>query len=191
MLATWNERFPNCEPVAHLLRCEFPDRWVRFHSLPDSKRWPKDEAEYAILLERHNCILGELASDGDDVVLLTAGYSGTAEPVRSEHGPELAVLDPTATAWRSVAVHKIENDDEPNFIHVFASRRRWRPGEFDRLVRLVANDVLGNVMIVALDCKWLLHPYDGGMDVILESDLARDQLKARYSEWQSHRADGL
>jgi hypothetical protein len=46
-------------------------------------------------------------------------------------------------------------------------------------------------MIVANDCRWLLHPYDGGMDVILESKDARDLLKARHPEWLSARQDGL
>ena len=86
----------------------------------------------------------------------------------------------------------IEDDfGHPSYWHVFLSEWSWQPGAFDRLVRLVADDVLANVMIVALDCRWLLHPYDGGMDVILESPAARDALKARYPEWLSARADGL
>ncbi len=38
MLGNWNMQFPDCEPVAHLLREAFPSRWVRFHGLPGSKR---------------------------------------------------------------------------------------------------------------------------------------------------------
>ena len=64
MLASWQRWYPNCEPIAHLIRREYPDRWVRFHSLPFSKRYAEEEAEYATVLERHNRILGELAREG-------------------------------------------------------------------------------------------------------------------------------
>ncbi len=190
MLDVWQQWFPNCEPVAHLLRVAFPDRWVRFHSLPGSKRYADDDAEYAMVLERHNRILGELAQDGEVVALLTTGYSDTAVPIRSE--VELLQLDPHAVAWRTVAMHQKDgNFSKPSFWHVFVSQRCWTPGLFDALVRMIADDVLANIMIVALDCRWLVHPYDGGMDVLMESSAARDKLKARYSQWLSARTDGL
>jgi hypothetical protein len=74
---------------------------------------------------------------------------------------------------------------------VFASEWEWEPGLFDPVVRLVADDVVRNVMVVPPDCRWLLHPYDGGMDVILDSSEARGRLRAAYRDWLSPRADGL
>jgi hypothetical protein len=38
-------------------------------------------------------------------------------------------------------------------------------------------------MIAALDCRWVLHPYDGGMDLLVESKAERDSLAGRYAEW--------
>jgi len=38
------------------------DRWVRFHSLPGSKQYADDEAEYQEILRRHRVLLEELAS---------------------------------------------------------------------------------------------------------------------------------
>ena len=73
-------------------------------------------------------------------------------------------------------MHELDADfNHPSYWHVFASEREWRPGIFDPLVRLIADDVVANVMIVAPDCGWLLHPYDGGMDVIAESQAERDR----------------
>jgi hypothetical protein len=190
MLTDWDRCFPNCEPIGHRLRETFPERWVRFHSLPESKRYPEDEAEYVEALSRHNCVLTALARPGKAVVLLTTGYSGLPEPVRSY--PQLAVLDPQAVPWRSVAMHLAdEGFAEPAYWHLFASRRVWRPGELDPVVRLVADDEVANVLVVAEDCRWVLHPYDGGMDVIAESLVARDQLREAHSAWLSERPDGL
>lgn len=190
MLADWDRCFPNCEPIGHHLRVAFPERWVRFHSLPGSKRYSEDEAEYAEVLTRHNAILGELAHPGSQVVLVTTGYSGSPVPSRSY--PEVATFDPGAIPWRTVSMHRIEEGfDEPSYWHLFASVREWRPGEFDPLVRLVADDAVANVLVVAPDCRWVLHPYDGGMDVIAESPEARRLLRAKHAAWLSAWDSGL
>jgi hypothetical protein len=190
MLADWDRCFPNCEPLGHHLRVAFPERWVRFHSLPESKRYPEDETEYAEVLERHNAILRALAQPASQVVLVTTGYSGSPEPLRSY--PAVVAFDPSAVPWRSVAMHRVEEGfDEPSYWHLFASAWDWRPGAFDPLVRLVADDAVANVLMVAPDCRWVLHPYDGGMDVIAESPEARQSLRAEHSAWLSARGDGL
>lgn len=80
---------------------------------------------------------------------------------------------------------------EPNYWHVFASEWEWRPGVLDPILRLVADDVIRNVMVSDPDCRWLHHPYDGGMDVILGSADARDQLRSSHADWLSSRSDGL
>lgn len=190
MLRDWDQQFPGCEPVAPFVREALPNRWVRFHSLPESKRYPEVEAEYATLLHRHHRILEELAGPRREVVLLTTGYSDSPEPVRGY--PELEALDPRAKPWRSVAMHDPEEAlTFPNYWHVYSSSWQWRTGVLDSIVRLVADHVIANVMIVDIDCRWLLHPYDGGMDVIAASTDERDSLKARYADWLSARSDGL
>lgn len=190
MLTEWDRRFPNCEPIGHHLRVAFPEQWVRFHSLPGSKRYPADDAEYGEVLARHNTVLGELTRPGARVVLVTTGYSGSPVPSRSY--TEVAAFDPCAASWRSIAMHRVEEGfDEPSYWHLFASTWEWRPGLFDPLVRLVADGVVANLLVVAPDCRWVLHPYDGGMDVIAELPEAQRLLRAKYSGWLSARADGL
>ena len=166
-----------------------PGRWVRFHGLPGSKRYPDDESEYREVLTRHNTILRELAGPGSKVVLLTTGYSESPEP--SGRPPELVDLDGDATPWRTLAMHAINGEDDPCYWHVYAGVREWRRGGLDTIFRLVADDVISNVMIVSPRCRWLLHPYDGGMDVIAGSPGACRRLKRKYAPWMSSRPDGL
>jgi hypothetical protein len=192
MLDDWPRRFPGCEPIAHQLKLTLADRWVRFHSLPGSKRYPEDESEYAELLGRHNRVLGRLTGADPDVVLLTTGSSWTPEPVRPE--PDVFGPAPGDLPWRTVPMHEQGGPFDPEtpvYWHVYAKRWTWRPGVFDPLVRLAADWVVVNVMVAAPDCRWLLHPYDGGMDVIAESSAYRDLLKTEFRDWLSARPDGL
>lgn len=190
MLSDWQQQFPECEPVAHWLRTALPDRWVRFHSLPGSKRYPEDESEYATVLDRHNHILGELIGSEQKVVLLTTEYSESPQPAQLQSELRTLILD--ARPWRTVAMHMMDRDfDAPNYWHVFASVWEWQAGLFDPIIRLVADEVASNVMLVSPDCRWLVHPYDGGMDVIAESSVARHRLKLAHSDWLSQKQDGL
>src|SRR5712671_5847453 len=45
--------FNNCPPVGFMLRDTHGDRWLRIHSLPDSKRYPDNQQESDELLHRH------------------------------------------------------------------------------------------------------------------------------------------
>lgn len=181
MLPDWDHCFPNCPPLGHRLRLAFPARWVRFHSLPGSKRYPENESEYAEVLARHNIILGELTDPEHDVVLVTTEYSESPSPI-----------NPNASLWRTIPMHEAEDEfDEPNYWHLYTSIRVWRPGEFDPLVRLIAADAMADVLIVAPDCRWVLHPYDGGMDVLSESPQACRTLRERHLAWLSAREDGM
>ena len=190
MLPDWERWYPNCEPIGHLLRTEFSKRWVRFHSLPDSKQYPETETEYAEVLQRHNQILSKLARSDKAVVLVTTGYSETEVPMRSY--TEVLELDRHAVPWRTVAMHRIDQEfSDLNYWHFFTSHRIWSLGQFDPLFRLVADGEVANILIVATDCRWVLHPYDGGMDVIAESRGFRNDLKAGFSAWLSERRDGL
>ena len=61
----------------------------------------------------------------------------------------------------------------------------------DPVLGLVTDDVISNVMIVDPGCRWIFHPYDGGMDLILETPAARDRLRSTHADWLSPRPDGM
>ena len=184
----WDERWPGCSKLPYELRA-VRDRWVRFHTLPDSKRYPETEDEYRIVLSRHNSVLAELVS-GCEVLVVTAGYSDAPEPGGSCRSPEtVAVHPPDARYWTSVSM-----DDEPGFeswMHLYVSRMPWTAGCLELLLRQVADDVIANVILADLGLRWLYHPYDGGMDVILSSSGERDVLRNRHRDWLSTHPAGL
>lgn len=175
--------------MKYRFRDEFPDRWVRFHALPDSKRYPDDEGEYAEILGRHNRILDMLVGPEERVILLATGYSESPDPASAP--PEVRGDGPPLVPWRSIPMHVLEGESFPRYWHVYAAERQWRPGAFDAILRRIADEEVDNVMIVDPDCRWIHLPYDGGMDVILESTAARDRLRSMHPDWLSPRPDGL
>jgi hypothetical protein len=77
--AAWQRRWPQCPAIAHRLRVCYPERWVRFHSLPGSKRHAEAASEYAIILDRHNTVPTEL-SPGASPIVITCDWTGQNDP---------------------------------------------------------------------------------------------------------------
>lgn len=50
LTAAWEGRWSGIRPIGHELSYAQPGRWIRFHSLPESKRYADTEAEYAEIL---------------------------------------------------------------------------------------------------------------------------------------------
>ena len=99
----WAGRWPDCRPIDHELRHCAADRWVRFHSLPESKRYAEDDDEYAEVLRRHNTVLDELLTTSTGVqsaLVITCSWSDGPEQVPREE--TLEGLPPRATYWQSI-----------------------------------------------------------------------------------------
>ncbi|WP_326564994.1 hypothetical protein VSH64_24425 [Amycolatopsis rhabdoformis] len=187
--ALWRQRWPDCDPISYTLKSAYPDRWVRFHSLPESKRYPETEAEYDLVLGRYNVVLDELFG-GQEVRIVTNFWSDDPEPP-AEPAP-IERRFPGARHWMSVCDDEDETD--PDFIsyaHVYAGRTSWRSGLIDDTLRAVADDAAAGVMITSLSFDRIHAPYDGGADVLLPTTAERDALKQRYSEWLSRHPQGL
>ena len=175
----WGERWPGCSKLPYELR-RSPDRWVRFHTLPASKRHPETAAEYSTVLGRHNTILAELAGDSP-VLVMTAGYSDRPEPRGPVRYAVTEAVHPGASYWSSVRIN-----GDPGFetwMHLYVSRLCWSAGCVDPLLRLVADNVIADVLLADAGLRWLYHPYDGGMDVVTASAVERDALSDGHRDW--------
>lgn len=186
----WTTTYPECLPIPYLLRSVFHDRWVRFHSLPESKRYPEDEREFQTVLQRHDVVLGELAEPDEALVFVSTGYSDTPQSIRDNDA--LNERDPKAQCWRTIEKHIVDGDEEyPNYWHLFMSIHNWQTGCFRSILRLVADNTIANTMILSTRNQWLYHPYDGGADVTLKCSTTRDRLRSQFRSWLSRRTDGL
>jgi len=187
----WHESWPACPPIADWLKGAYPDQWVRFHSLPGSKRYADDEQEYAELLGRHNTILDELVDldfrTAGRLLVVTCQWSHSATPVRRE--ADLDRLQPNALYWTAVC-----QEDDGDFVswrHLYVTELQWTRGSLDPILRYVVDDRTAGVMVTGLGLTWIYHPYDGGADVLLPTTAARDALRGRHAGWLSSHPAGL
>ncbi len=188
----WTDRWPECPPIGDELRHSVPSRWVRFHSLPGSKRYAETDEERAAVLGRHNAILGELFAQldehaiADQVVVVTCAWGDHSDRTRQA---DLVAADPEATFWRSDRWDQSEPDLP--WTHLWVSSRPWLLGALDPLLALVADDRTGGVIVAPPSLAWLYHPYDGGADVVAPSEGSRDWLATRHPDWLSAHPKGL
>lgn len=179
----WERTWPRAEPLGYLLRVEYVDQWVRFHSLPESKRYAENATEYDEILRRHRTVLRELRG--------SVGTAGLFVIAADWRWRDLAAgwsknRLPGAWPWRSS-----EADEDPDVgRNYFWAASGLSDAEVDSLL-LAAADDQGRFVIGAPGLEWLYCPYDGGADVLLPGAVERDALKARHSDWLSSHPDGL
>ncbi|WP_245873776.1 DUF3885 domain-containing protein [Streptomyces phaeoluteigriseus] len=184
----WRERHPRVPPVAHTFRGVFADRWVQFHSLPGSKRYPESEDEYATVLHRHNTVLDELFA-GQDVFVVTGDWSSTADGPAGFPTPRQD-LHPDGVLWWTEPDLSDPDPEFHTYHRFYADVRPWRPGCVDALLRAVADEEIVDVFLTDTGLRRILHPYDGGADAVLTTPDERDRLRARHSDRLSRHPSG-
>lgn len=185
----WNTHFPACPPIGYLLRDAYTDRWLRIHTLPQSKRYPETAAEYAEILQRHNTILADLFPHGKALALLRTSYSATPPPTPPD------TLDQRYHPFvfvRSIPMHE---EDEPEafhlYWHIWLHLHMWQPQSLDALLKDVADNIIANVMLIDLQRNAVYHPYDGGADVILGTQAEQERWRTTYRRWLSQHPSGM
>jgi len=185
-LAWWQSQFGEIAPRGHLLRRAFGVNWVRFHSLPDSKRYAESLDEYAELHSRHFLVASALFSAGEPLYVFRAHIGETKLRGKARH--QLA-----GRQFREdVAVLPTESlgQDGEDRMHVRALVSKWKPDFFEAAIRLLADWQEVGISFVSPSTKNIFCPYDGGMDVFTFS-IAPEDLRSRFARWRSARPDGL
>lgn len=180
--ARWQAWYPDTAPHGYEMRASHPDRWLRIHSLPGSKRYPESDADRAILLERHNAVATE-ALHGAPSVLLGYDYYGVYQ-FPAHHLLRAWVVD--APPVLRIA----PDDDEADATSVFEGRIDWVPGAMDELLLHVADDRI-RLLLLNWDTGAVYAPYDGGADLFWPTPAECRIARQRFGAWLSPRVDGL
>lgn len=180
----WELTYPKCPPVGYLLRKKFPERWFRIHTLPNSKRYPDTTAEKGMVLSRHNAILSDLL-DRERACLLVAGRPSSKKNAAEN---QLKISEDVLEHFLRT---KVGDEDDSIFWDFFIKEIRWSFGTTDKLLDLIADDYVQNILLVEVEKHSIYHPYDGGADIFIENASQKLFLQTKYSNWESNRPDKL
>ncbi|BDD80800.1 hypothetical protein TPB0596_05630 [Tsukamurella pulmonis] len=179
--AAWQSSFGGRPPYAHWLPSYHYERWLRLHSLPESKQYPDTEAEYEVLLDRYFAEIDELHGDDEWLWVVTFSSSFTRRPVRRRAA--LVDLMPRPRLWRTIIEEDCEEDEEDLiWTHLYLNQVHRDADELRQLLRLVA-DAGVPVIVTGSDVTWADCPYDGGADLILPTVAERDRIADRFKQW--------
>jgi hypothetical protein len=64
--------------------------------------------------------------------------------------------------------------------------KNWRSNSKNDILRAIADDEI-RAMFICPSKNCIVAPYDGGVDIIVDSSKKRDELKVQYRDWLSDR----
>ncbi len=71
-----------------------------------------------------------------------------------------------------------ENENEM-YYDIYIKTEKWKNGKRDEILKAIADDEI-SAMFVSPSKKCVIAPYDGGVDVIVDSTEKRDKMKDKY-----------
>ncbi|MBT29689.1 MAG: hypothetical protein CMO01_08500 [Thalassobius sp.] len=184
----WNQEYPETFPINYDLKWVYPHRWFRIHSLPESKRYTESADEYKIILDRQNQLINDLIGEESEVVISFGLYTNeiTSDNYKelTDFGEFLKVL--------TIDLHKEkpEEYDDEMYFDIYIKIENWRNGNRDEILKAIADDKI-RAMFISPSKKCVIAPYDGGVDVIVDTTEKRDNFKIKYKAWISDREDGM
>ena len=184
----WDLNYPESNPIGHELKGVYPDKWLRIHSLPESKRYAESENEYQIILNRQNKLISELIGEDSEVIIVSGQYEMKLTDEISSELSEYGKFE----KCRTIELHKIYPEEyEDDFFYGFYFRTDiWKRNSQNKLLKNIADDEF-RAMFVCPKRNYIIAPYDGGMDIIVDSEEKRNELKVKYKDWLSQREDGM
>ncbi len=179
----WETNFKNIPPLGHELRSGLQNRWIRFHALPDAKRYADTALERKTIIERANKLADELLGNNSECWLVGSCEAwddegnGAVNNLRKRYSLEYAF------DWSEV----LEGEEQHSF-HV--KRVTWVSNQFDDIFESIAED-RERALFVNTTTNAVFAPYDGGYDLITNGRTHVENLKHKFSHWMSKREDWL
>lgn len=181
--AFWESRYRGVHPAGWMMLVAGTQWWVRFHSLPLSKRYADTDDERRILLNRQNKLATEVLGEGAPIWFVQTHWVTSAGQI------DIADLgDPFKETREFPLSHAFsferdEGDGDESLWHVMAARTVWEAGAFDTVLLRIADEEAGPTLWVSGIDGAVFAPYDGGVDLFLSSNERRDQLMTKFASW--------
>jgi hypothetical protein len=181
----WRRHYGATEPLSYVLRMQFPGNWVRFHSLPSSKRYPQNEGEWTILLARQAALAAETLGHGAMCWRVEAG------PVNTGHAAKTDMLMPKATEVYQFRDPEGVYGAEGLEWRVSAALASWDIGTAVPRLRRIADDEGPRTLWMACHDGSVFAPYDGGVDLFFADRVRLERIASEHAGWLPVHPDGL
>jgi hypothetical protein len=183
----WEAAFPQTPPIGSLLRSRYSNRWLRIHTLPNSKRYPESEQEYQEVLRRHNEVLDTILLTGQPFVLLATSYSHRKQPAKLQP----IYMQHSFRYCLTIALQQMGQGSSTPYWHIWFTQLTWHSRTLDLLLRDVASNDVANILISNPQRDVVYHPYDGGGDIIAKDDSEQNAFKVKFAAYLSSHPEGL
>ncbi|MFK7989815.1 MAG: hypothetical protein AB8I08_27600 [Sandaracinaceae bacterium] len=163
------------------LRQHLPHRWLRLHSLPHAKRYATHATERDEILARHRSVLRAMTG-------------GAAELVFSMYGAETFATAKLAGAMRQLnptplgILHRASSRLDRDF-QLLSASVETPTDALASVLMAVADDLLETPLLISRELKRVAAPYDGGVDLFLESPAAKERFAERFRDWLPEASD--
>lgn len=184
----WNLNYPDALPINYELKSVYPDRWFRIHSLPESKRYAENEFEYQTILDRQNTLINDLFGENTEIIISFGLYTSALSNDNNKKLTDFGEFDRVQTIPLHV-VNPTDYEDEYYF-DVYIKVDNWIKNAKNAILKAIADDEI-RAMFICPSKNCIIAPYDGGVDIIVDSTEKRDELKLKYKDWLSEREDEL
>src|SRR6218665_1220013 len=181
LIAAWQNAFGPSLPAGFLCRETLADRWLRIHSLPESKRYAETAAERTELLRRQNAVASYVLGEIAECQLIVTRFGEHSTWLPSEAVP----LDGKTPEYL------LSVDDDGDELHFFGLQVAWCNGAFDELIAAVADDQTGPLLLANIQRRSIYAPYDGGADLFFSAPEDASAARTQFQRWLSFRVDGL
>lgn len=189
---SWALHYPDTVPISHLFKDDYLDRWFRIHSLPESKRYADNCAEWEILLSRQNEIITDLFGIDTPIFLITGEYNWGDQSTIHVTKEKEVFKSFAFVRLDNIELNQIDPEryDKPDIYRPAFTTTVWRPNYHDNILREIATDNI-RAFFLSFDKSVIIAPYDGGIDFVLKDSLTKENCKNMYRQWLSEREDGL
>lgn len=184
----WCEIHGEVAPIGFVLRSIYKDIWLRFHSLPDSKRYPESEEEMQEVVHRAKTVANALFEPDEPIIVLTSNWYFED----TEYPESVQIIgEPTQSGSAVFRVNKASVAPEfDDYFITWAREDAWPPAYFEKLVREVAVGNEALICFISPRSGNICYPYDGGMDIFVPSEAQRQSFSLQ-SDWRSKLISGL
>lgn len=155
----WSHFHPGHLPIGYRLREGGAANWVRFHSLPGSKRYPDTDAERRTILERQGVLASEVLKTDPCWLVQTQWITppGTKD---------VADVDDPFAATRLYGLKPAfqftdGEDEDSSSWRVYAAPIRWIENAFDELLMSIAEHKAAPTLWMSEANGGIVAPYEG------------------------------